>query len=148
MAQWDLENSANPGYDDQLFLTYHGNEDVWPWWTNDFHITDIEAPWGAQQDWFLNTAPHSNGFRTFMSCGNIGDEGESGETYNTLLIVPKHTGFDDGAVDNNEVNEKQVLDITFSFDLAATYPIGDDCTIEIKWDNDIFNPSWIEFQDD
>lgn len=47
VKQWNLENTANPGYDDQLFLTYHGNEDVWPWWTNDFHITDIEAPWGA-----------------------------------------------------------------------------------------------------
>lgn len=34
-------------YDVNLYLTYHGTSDVWPWWTNDFQLTDVQAPYGT-----------------------------------------------------------------------------------------------------
>lgn len=62
-----------------------------------------------------------------MACGNTGDEGESGATYNTLMIVDNYVGFDAASVDEESVNEKQILDFSFYFDLHSTYPLGIGC---------------------
>lgn len=64
----------------------------------------MKAPWGVQQDWYANT--YDRGFRTYMACGNTNDEGESGATYNTLMIVNSYNGFDIASVDEESVNEK------------------------------------------
>lgn len=40
---------------EHLYLTYHGVEDIWPWWTNDFHMTNVIAPFGEQSEYRLQS---------------------------------------------------------------------------------------------
>lgn len=32
--------------DEVLYLTYHSSEDVWPWHTNNFALTNVQGPFG------------------------------------------------------------------------------------------------------
>lgn len=57
-----------------------------------------------------------------------------------------YVGFENALIDKNEVDERNVLDFAFTFDLAGTYPIGEDCVVEIEWTN-LFAPSWILIND-
>lgn len=49
VARWTIKgtsiepssSSYQPYQDDILILTYHDGEDVWPWHTNDFVLTDV-----------------------------------------------------------------------------------------------------------
>lgn len=45
-----------------------------------------------------------------MSCGNKGDEGESGETWSSLMIVNADTGFQAVTVSKSDVDEYTVED--------------------------------------
>lgn len=76
-----------------------------------------------------------------MACGNEIDEGETGETYDALLIVPMTYGYVDAGVDNKNVKHHTIEDFTFTFQLAASYPVGVGCVINIKWDSANFVPS-------
>lgn len=137
VTMWTIKGSSSPSIsspfpDDRLYLTYHGGEDVWPWHTNDFVLTDVQAPHGQQQNWdILRSNPESSGFRGYMACGNDGDEGESGETWDPLLIVPVKEGFETGSVDPDTINEKEIEDFTFNFRLDSKYPVGPYCSVKI-----------------
>jgi hypothetical protein len=49
-----------PFRDQRLYLSYHAGEDLWPWHTNDFVITDVIAPFGQQENWNIpNSGPES-----------------------------------------------------------------------------------------
>jgi hypothetical protein len=98
VTKWTMQfvssSSYRPFRDQTLFLAYHGSEDVWPWHTNDVQITNVIAPYGEQQYEMLPTSyKESDGFRAYMACGNTGDEGESGETYDVLQIESAKNGF-------------------------------------------------------
>lgn len=128
-----------PFRDTRLYLTYHGDEDVWPWHTNNFLITDVEAPYGQQNNWDIAvTAGESDGFRGYMACGNPTNEGESGETWDPLQIVNVKEGFDSGSVDPETTKEREIDDFTFTFRLDSNYPVGQWCTVTIEWNSNAF----------
>lgn len=81
-----------------------------------------------------------------MACGNANDEGESGTTYNSLRVVDYTTGFESALIAPNSVNERNIYNFEYTFELVSNYPIGDVCTVELKW-NKWFMPSWIEIND-
>lgn len=84
-------------------------------------------------NWDLKSADvESPGFRGYMACGNDGDEGESGQTWDPLLIVPAKEGFESGSVDPDTIDEKEIEDFTFNFRLDAKYPVGPYCEVTIK----------------
>jgi hypothetical protein len=70
-----------------------------------------------------------------MGCGNTLtlDEGESGETYDPLLIVPAKEGFESGSVSPDTVSETEIEDFTFTFRLDSKYPVGKRNTVKIVW---------------
>lgn len=43
-----------PFKDEILYMSYQ-KDDVWPWHTNDFVLTEVEAPYGQQQNWGIKT---------------------------------------------------------------------------------------------
>lgn len=135
--RWVMDFSDSPWTpfkDQYLYLTYHAGEDVWPEHTNDLHLTNLLAPYGQQRDGTIgNDQGESDGFRTYMACGNNGDEGESGETYDSLLIEEVQAGFSQGSVDNNLVEQNTIEDFSFTFRLEDDYPIGPYCLITVEW---------------
>lgn len=78
-----------------------------------------------------------------MACGNNGDEGESGRTYNSIQIVPYCSGYLEGTLNKIEVVEKNVVDFTLSLLLADSYPVCENCWLDLQWSSD-FIPSWVD----
>lgn len=100
------------------------------------------APYGTQNKWTIsNDDADSDGFRTYMACGNTGDEGETGDTWTSLLIVEPADGFKGVTPSKTQANEYTIEDFTFTFKLNDKYPVGTKCPIEVKYDSTKFKPS-------
>lgn len=124
-----------------LYLTQH-NEDVWPSWTNDFQIENLKAPHGEQQQYLYQW---SDAFQTYMACGNNGNEGESGLTENSILIIEHIEGYTDGGLKDLSLDSLTIYpDLEYTFILDDNYPLGSGCKINFIWNEVDFTPSYVE----
>lgn len=54
VTSWNIDLGDGLFDDEVFYLTYHA-EDVWPLATNTFHLTNVVAPYGEQQDYTMPT---------------------------------------------------------------------------------------------
>lgn len=145
VTSWEIP-IGDEYFDNEVFyLTYHAGEDLWPMHTNNFQLTEVLAPYGEQKEYTMpiDFERNSEGFRGQMFCGNMGDDGESGETYDALHIVPMWTGYDSGSLNNKNTKQKTIQDFAFTFKLDDNYPIGEACVVSVEWLSSSFIPSVI-----
>lgn len=82
-----------------------------------------------------------------MACGNEGDEGESGKTFNSVKIAAYSTGYDSGSFTKTSVTERNIEDFELSLVLESDYPLGEGCLLKIQWSTD-FIASYITINDE
>lgn len=77
----------------------------------------------------------------YLACGNEGDEGESGQTWNNLMTSAVQVGWDSVSISPDSFNEKTVIDlITADYTFASAHGADTTTAMKITWKSG-FEPS-------